>query len=161
MLENNKVKNKYKINALDLSVIGIEIEEFEVGNIYRVINPIMNIDEYLRVIEKNIILNSPQKSSLIFGSRFQNIKDYQLKNAKANKEVKEVREIVRTTVNTLSSVTKELDDTVEILNNTNENMGNLAEVVKANVDATNAIANTLISVNNKLNKLARRVNMEV
>ena len=121
----------------------------------------MNIDEYLRVIEKNIILNSPQKSSLIFGSRFQNIKDYQLKNAKANKEVKEVREIVRTTVNTLSSVTKELDDTVGILNNTNENMGNLAEVVKANVDATNAIANTLVSVNNKLDKLARRVNMEV
>lgn len=161
LLENNKVKNKYKINALDLSVIGIEIEEFEVGNIYRVINPIMNIDEYLRVIEKNIILNSPQKSSLIFGSRFINIKDYQLKNVKANKEVKEVREIVRTTVNTLSSVTKELDDTVGILNNTNENMGNLAEVVKANADATNVIANTLVSINNRLDKLARRVNMEV
>ena len=48
-----------------------------------------------------------------------------------------------------------------ILNNTNENMGNLAEVVKANADATNVIANTLVSINNRLDKLARRVNMEV
>ena len=40
-------------------------------------------------------------------------------------------------------------------------MGNLNEIVKANVDATNAIANTLVSINNKLDKLTRRINMEV
>ena len=55
----------------------------------------------------------------------------------------------------------ELNNTVEILNTANENIGNLNEVVKANVDATNAIVNTLVSINNKLDKLTRRINMEV
>ena len=35
------------------------------------------------------------------------------------------------------------------------------DIVKANVDATNAIANTLVSINNKLDKLTKRINMGV
>ena len=159
--ENNKIKKKHKINALDLSLIGLDIASFEVGNTYRVINPLMNIDEYLRVIEKTLDINSPQSSSLSIGDKFEDIKDYQLDNIATAKEVKSVKENVQTTVNTLNSVSVELNNTVEILNNTNENMGNLNEVVKANVDATNAIANTLVSINNKLDKLTRRINMEV
>ena len=159
--ENNKIKKKHKINALDLSLIGLDIASFEVGNTYRVINPLMNIDEYLRVIEKTLDINSPQSSSLSIGDKFEDIKDYQLDNIATAKEVKSVKETVQTTVNTLNSVSVELNNTVEILNNTNENMGNLNEVVKANVDATNAIANTLVSINNKLDKLTIRINMEV
>lgn len=159
--ENNKIKKKHKINALDLSLIGLDIASFEVGNTYRVINPLMNIDEDLRVIEKTLDINSPQSSSLSIGDKFEDIKDYQLDNIATAKEVKSVKETVQTTVNALNSVSIELNNTVEILNNTNENMGNLNEVVKANVDATNAIANTLVSINNKLDKLTRRINMEV
>lgn len=159
--ENNKIKKKHKVTALDLSTIGLDIDSFEVGNTYRVINPLMNIDEDLRVIEKTLDINSPQSSSLSIGDKFEDIKDYQLDNMATAREVKSVKETVQTTVNTLNSVSVELNNTVEILNNTNENMGNLNEVVKANVDATNAIANTLVSINNKLDKLTRRINMEV
>lgn len=159
--ENNKIKKKHKLNALDLSLIGLDIDSFEVGNTYRIINPLMNIDEDLRVIEKTLDINSPQSSSLSIGDKFEDIKDYQLDNIATAKEVKTVKETVQTTVNALNSVSVELNNTVEILNNTNENMGNLNEVVKANVDATNAIANTLVSINNKLDKLTRRINMEV
>lgn len=159
--ENNKIKKKHKVTALDLSTIGLDIDSFEVGNIYRVINPLMNIDEDLRVIEKTLDINSPQSSSLSIGDKFEDIKDYQLDNMATAKEVKSVKETVQTTVNTLNSVSVELNNTVEILNNTNKNMGDLNEVVKANVDATNAIANTLVSINNKLDKLTRRINMEV
>lgn len=159
--ENNKIKKKHKITALDLSTIGLDVDSFEVGNTYRVVNPLMNIDEDLRVIEKTLDINSPQSSSLSIGDKFEDIKDYQLDNIATAKEVKTVKETVQTTVNALNSVSVELNNTVEILNNTNENMGNLNEVVKANVDATNAIANTLVSINNKLDKLTRRINMEV
>ena len=159
--ENNKIKKKHKINALDLSLIGLDVASFEVGNTYRVINPLMNIDEDLRVIEKTLDINSPQSSSLSIGDKFEDIKDYQLENIATAKEVKTVKENIQTTVSALNSVSVELNNTVEILNNTNENMWNLNEVVKANVDATNAIANTLISINNKLDKLTRRINMEV
>lgn len=159
--ENNKIKKKHKINALDLSLIGLDIASFEVGNTYRVVNPLMNIDEDLRVIEKTLDINSPQSSSLSIGDKFEDIKDYQLDNIATAKEVKTVKETVQTTVNTLNSVSIELNNTVETLNNTNATIGDLVEVVQANVDATNAIANTLVSINNKLDKLTRRINMEV
>ena len=160
-LKENKIKKKHKVTALDLSTIGLDIYSFEVGNTYRVINPLMNIDEDLKVIEKTLDINSPQSSSLSIGDKFEDIKDYQLDTIATAKEVKTVKETVQTTVIALNSVSVELNNTVEILNNTNENMGNLNEIVKANVDATNAIANTLVSINNKLDKLTRRINMEV
>ena len=159
--ENNRIKKKYKVTALDLSTIGLDFDSFEVGNSYRVINPLMNINENLRIIEKTIDIYNPQSSTLGIGDKLEDIKDYQLNNIATAKEVKTVKETVQTTVSALNSVSVELNNTVEILNNTNENMGNLNEVVKANVDATNAIANTLISINNKLDKLTRRINMEV
>ena len=159
--ENNRIKKKYKVTALDLSTIGLDFDSFEVGNSYPVINPLMNINENLRIIEKTIDIYNPQSSTLGIGDKFEDIKDYQLNNIATGKEVKTIKETVQTTVSALNSVSVELNNTVEILNNTNENMGNLNEVVKANVDATNAIANTLISINNKLDKLTRRINMEV
>lgn len=159
--ENNRIKKKYKVTALDLSTIGLDFDSFEVGNSYPVINPLMNINENLRIIEKTIDIYNPQSSTLGIGDKLEDIKDYQLNNIATAKEVKTVKETVQTTVSALNSVSVELNNTVEILNNTNENMGNLNEVVKANVDAINAIANTLISINNKLDKLTRRINMEV
>lgn len=159
--ENNRIKKKYKVTALDLSTIGLDFDSFEVGNSYQVINPLMNINENLRIIEKTIDIYNPQSSTLGIGDKLEDIKDYQLNNIATAKEVKTVKETVQTTVSALNSVSVELNNTVEILNNTNENMGSLNEVVKANVDATNAIANTLISINNKLDKLTRRINMEV
>lgn len=159
--ENNRIKKKYKVTALDLSTIGLDFDSFEVGNSYPVINTLMNINENLRIIEKTIDIYNPQSSTLGIGDKLEDIKDYQLNNIATAKEVKTVKETVQTTVSALNSVSVELNNTVEILNNTNENMGNLNEVVKANVDATNAIANTLISINNKLDKLTRRINMEV
>lgn len=159
--ENNRIKKKYKVTAIDLSTIGLDFDSFEVGNSYPVINPLMNINENLRIIEKTIDIYNPQSSTLGIGDKLEDIKDYQLNNIATAKEVKTIKETVQTTVSALNSVSVELNNTVEILNNTNENMGNLNEVVKANVDATNAIANTLISINNKLDKLTRRINMEV
>lgn len=159
--ENNKIKKKHKVTALDLSTIGLDVDSFEVGNTYRVINPLMKIDEDLRVIEKTLDINSPQSSSLSIGDKFEDIKDYQLDNIATAKEVKSVKETVQTTVNALNTVSNELNNTVEVLNNTNKNMGDLSEVVQANVDATNAIANTLVSINNKLDKLTKRINMGV
>ena len=159
--ENNKIKKKHKVTALDLSTIGLDIDSFEVGNTYRVVNPLMNIDEDLRVIEKTLDINSPQSSSLSIGDKFDDIKDYQLDNLNTAKEVKSVKETVQTTVNALNTVSNELNNTVEVLNNTNATVGDLGAIVQANVDATNAIANTLVLINNKLDKLTRRINMEV
>lgn len=159
--ENNRIKKKHKIDTLDLSIIGLDIDSFNIGNAHRVVNPVMGIDEELRIIEKTLDINSPQSSSFTVGDKFEDIKDYQLDTVNTAKEVKNIKTTVQTTVNVLNSVSTELNNTVEVLNTANQNLGNLSEVVQANVDATNVIANTLVAINTKLDKLTRRIAMEV
>src|SRR5690606_39386003 len=58
---------QYEIDAVDLSLIGLDIDNFEVGNSHPVINPVMNIDERLRIVGKTTDINNPQESSLKVG----------------------------------------------------------------------------------------------
>ena len=83
--ENNKVKKSYKITALDLSTVGLDFKEFQLGGKYHLINPIMGIDTRksvtddnpdggaLRIIKLTIDLNAPQKSAIEIGDRVQGI----------------------------------------------------------------------------------------
>lgn len=71
--EQNKALKKYQITALDLSLINLEFEQFEVGNTHRVKNSLMGIDEDLRIIGRTVDLDNPQNSSLTFGDRFETL----------------------------------------------------------------------------------------
>ena len=52
----------------------------------------MNINEYIRITEKQPQIHNPQSSSLCIGDKFEDIKDYQLDNIATAKEVKSVKE---------------------------------------------------------------------
>lgn len=80
--QNNKVVGKYSLSVLDLSVIGLDLHSFKVGNQYKLINPIMNINEYLRVIDKDIDIYNPQNSKLTVGQKFYDIKSLQVNTGK-------------------------------------------------------------------------------
>ena len=120
--ENNKIKKKYKIDALDLSTIDLNFDSFEVGNTYRVINPLMNIDEELRIIEKTLDINSPQNSSLTFGDKFEDIKDYQLGITKATKDLNTLRYNVTAATENVLTINRDLQKTVDSLMATNESL---------------------------------------
>ena len=120
--ENNKIKKKYKIDALDLSTIDLNFDSFEVGNTYRVINSLMNIDEELRIIEKTLDINSPQNSSLTFGDKFEDIKDYQLGITKATKDLNTLRYNVTAATENVLTINRDLQKTVNSLMTTNENL---------------------------------------
>ena len=120
--ENNKIKKKYKIDALDLSTIDLNFDSFEVGNKYRVINSLMNIDEELRIIEKTLDINSPQNSSLTFGDKFEDIKDYQLGITKATKDLNTLRYNVTAATENVLTINRDLQKTVNSLMTTNENL---------------------------------------
>ena len=79
----NKVKKQYTITALDLSTINADFEEFELGNIHRVVNPLMGIDEELRIIGITINLDSPQASELTFGDKFETMTGFVTKKTQA------------------------------------------------------------------------------
>ena len=120
--ENNKIKKKYKIDALDLSKIDLNFDSFEVGNTYRVINSLMNIDEELRIIEKTLDINSPQNSSLTFGDKFEDIKDYQLGITKATKDLNALRYNVTAATENVLTINRDLQKTVDSLMATNESL---------------------------------------
>ena len=120
--ENNKIKKKYKIDALDLSTIDLNFDSFEVGNTYRVINSLMNIDEDLRIIEKTLDINSPQNSSLTFGDKFEDIKDYQLGITKATKDLNTLRYNVTAATENVLTINRDLQKTVNSLMTTNESL---------------------------------------
>jgi len=71
--EKSLVTTSYRISALDLATIGLEIEMFQLGGLCQLVNPIMNIDREIRVIKLTIDINAPQKSSIEVGNITQSI----------------------------------------------------------------------------------------
>ncbi|MGL5085307.1 MAG: phage tail protein [Clostridium sp.] len=180
--EVNKLLKKHKIEALDLSVIGLDIAGFNVCDSYKVINPVMDIFEVLRVIEKTTDINNPQNSSLTIGDKFDDIKSNQLKVNTTAKSVEKVKDTVNTTINIVGNVSTDLSNTVDVVNNTidvlnstntnvsliNSSLIDVTTSLQANIKATNelviltnSIAETLNNTNLKLEKLKRRTMLGV
>ena len=155
--ENNHIKKSHKINAVDLALIGLDLDTFEVGNYYLVINPLMGIDEELRVVSKTIIIENPESSSLEVGDKFDDIKDYQLQAIKTKDEVVSIKNTVQTTVNSIATVSTELSKTAEVLQGTNSTMTNVVEVLNTNFEVTNGILSELEKLNKKLDRMNKRL----
>lgn len=79
----NKAKTQYKITAVDLSTIDMNFEQFELGCWYRVVNPLMEIDEDLRIIGITINLDSPEQSELTFGDKFETMTGFMTAKTKS------------------------------------------------------------------------------
>jgi Prophage endopeptidase tail len=105
---------QYKINALDLSLIGLDIDSFVPGNTYLIINPIMGINERLRVIGKSLDINSPQGASLTIGDKLKTLNQYQNDLNKSSQKVNELQQSVSNYGTTIgdnsTSITKIEDD---------------------------------------------------
>ena len=180
--EINRIKKKHKLEALDLSIIGLDFNSFKVGNEHPVINPVMNINEYIRITEKTTQIHNPQSSSLMVGDKFEDIKQYNLNNNKTAKVVETVRGQINTTVDVVGNVSTELNNTVEVVNNTVEVLASTNQTVVALNAAvidinqslqekinktlelarvTNEITDNLEVTNQRVDKLKIRVNMGV
>ena len=142
-------------------MIGLDLDTFEVGNYYPVINPLMGIDEELRVTSKTIIIENPESSSLEVGDKFEDIKDYQLQAIKTSDELVNVKNTVQTTVKTITTLSTELAKTAEVLQGTNATITDVVEVLNTNLEVTNGILNELEVLNKKLVRMNKRLALEV
>lgn len=79
----NKAKKQYKITAVVLSTIDMNFERFELGCWYRVVNPLMGIDEDLRIIGITINLDNPEQSELTFGDKFETMTGFMTAKTKS------------------------------------------------------------------------------
>ncbi|HFI0512474.1 TPA: phage tail protein [Streptococcus suis] len=76
------VAYQYTVSAVNLSHINPNFDEFEEGNTYRVINPVMSIDERLRIVARQIDLVSVERSNLTIGDKFKSAEEWQLDNVR-------------------------------------------------------------------------------
>lgn len=150
-LANQKVAHtQYEISALDLFLIGLDFDSFDVGNSHPVINPIMNIDEDLRIIGKTIDINKPQDDSLKIGDKFKSLYEYQVDAKKAELKVVELegtverqsKRIVKVQEE-IKNVNKSLDELVEAFND-----ADIPQIEQAVTDLSDAVENLTDAIDN-------------
>ena len=79
LAENNKVLVKYAITTLDLSLLGLDIDDFDVHNSHPIENPLLGIDDVARIIKKSIdVVNDNAASSIEVGDNFKTLSDIQV-----------------------------------------------------------------------------------
>lgn len=151
-LANQKTAHvQYEISALDLFLIGLDIDDFDIGNSHKVINPIMVIDEVLRIIGKTVDINSPQDASLKIGDKFKNLDEYQADANKSQALIVDLENTVERQAQRIghiqdevTNVSQSLEDLAQAFNDADipeiENaIGNLADAVGNLTDAVDSI----------------------
>lgn len=114
--EHNRIKTKYTITQLDLFPLGLDVESIELGYYYRIINPVMGIDEELRVIGKTIDIINPNQNDLTVGDQFKTAAEYQAELNKSAARVVELESIISRQAQTIGALRQELglvDDAVK------------------------------------------------
>lgn len=110
---------QYTIEAVDLSSIDKAVDSFELGNSHPIKNPIMSIDEDLRIVGTQIDITTPENSSLTIGDKFLRLADYQANAAKAASTVSRIESRVVSQsqrIGTLSAELKAVNESVAQIN---------------------------------------------
>ena len=118
--ENNKLLIKYSITALDLSLLDLDIDDFDVGNYHPIKNALMGIDDTARIVKKNIDICEEVRSTIEVGDNLQSMSDIQISQAqeqakiyskitKSNEEIKlEVKNEVERLESSIAQTAKDL-----------------------------------------------------
>ena len=148
---NNKITKKYSITALDLSLIGLDIDSIEVGNYYQVENTLLGINDLLRVVEKSISIESPESSTIDVGEKQDDIKTYHINANKAQNNINKIEKELKSVSTTLLTVNETVNNVTAtvntIENNLNSTDSNLIDVVNAVNGLTETVNNNAEALN--------------
>lgn len=116
------VLNQYNVTALDLFLIGKDIESFEIGNTHLLDDPVMNVYEWLRIIGKSVDINEPQNSSLTIGDKYKTATEMQLDLRKEivraktlQQQLQSANRILASRLQTVSTMTGTLNENYNLL----------------------------------------------
>ena len=143
-----------KVNALDLSLIGIDIDSFEVGNYYPLIHEILGINDIVRVVEKSISIDNPHSSTITLGDLEKDIKSYQLNIKKqANKTIK-LEKLVNSQSVLISNANKTINQTsqsLQVVSSEVSNLGNSTnETINKMLESIQLLSESVININDNL-----------
>lgn len=155
-LLNQRLLISNKVNALDLSLIGIDIDNFEVGNYHPLIHEILGINDIVRIVEKSISIDNPSSSTITLGDLEKDIKQYQLDVKKRYEEAKKLAdEAKKKAVQVETYTTNEIyrvDDRVnQVTVDTNKKFNDVNNDLESVKNEVNNIKNSnyIFDINNK------------
>lgn len=111
LAENNKVLVKYTATALDLSLLGMEINDFDVGNYHPIKNPLLQTDDVARIIKKTIDVVEEVKSKVEIGDNIKTLSDIELEK---NGNIQDVLNQIGSTKNELKDYVSETEKKIDI-----------------------------------------------
>lgn len=161
LANDNNITRKFSIDAVDLALIGLNPNSYQVSNYYPVVNRLLGVNEFLRIVEKKFSIESPESATLTFGSLFDNVQDYQ-KNAIQNSiEAKELANIISNQTNNINNTVNnqqtQINNQTIILGNQGNNIANLQNKVTLLENTTQDLTNDLADTNNKVNDLETKL----
>lgn len=161
---NNKVKQKHVITALDLSTIDLDIDSFEVGNYHPIINPLVGVNDTLRIIKKTTNINEPEMSQLEIGDKYATLTELQLKRENALKE--EINQTIETISNNASyNVNKTSNYLTSLINQFADRIEQI--IREETVSVTDfetyktTVSTTFTQTNNSFNYLFENIQQEI
>lgn len=155
-LLNQRILISNKVTALDLSLIGIDIDSFEVGNYYPLIHEILNINDTVRIVEKSISIDSPHTSTITLGDLEKDVKKYNIQVKKGYTEAMKIAEEARNRVVSVEKYTTEQIYRVDgNINTIITDVGKEITNINNSLGSTN---NDLIDINNNITALTNQVN---
>ena len=155
-LLNQRLIISNKVNALDLSLIGIDIDSFEVGNYYPLKHEILGIDDTVRIVEKSISIDSPHTSTITLGDLEKDIKKYNIQAKNGYIEAIKIAEEVSNRVVSVEKYTTEQIYRVDgNINTIITDVGNEITNINNSLGNTN---NDLTDINSNITVLTNQVN---
>ena len=155
-LLNQRLLVSNKVNALDLSLIGIDIDSFEVGNYYPLIHEILGINDIVRVVEKSISIDSPHTNAITLGDLEKDIKKYNIQAKKGYSEaIKLAEEASNRAVLVEKYTTEQIYRVDGNINSIIADVGN--EITNINSSLGNA-STDINSINTSISLLEAKVN---
>lgn len=127
LVQNNRVRTKTTITALDLSLIDLDTDAFDTGNYYPVINPVMGINESLRVVEKTTDIINPNQNSLTLGDTFKTASKYLSDANKSRSNINALKRTINRQNNKISTISNQISTTTEDLSSTKKTLETLQQ----------------------------------
>lgn len=85
--DNNKLLVKYSITALDLSLLELDIDDFDVGNYHPLKNHLIGVDDVARIVKKNIDICEEIRSTIEIGDNLKSMSDIQISQAQETAKI--------------------------------------------------------------------------
>lgn len=117
LISNNKILQKHKISLLDLAILGIDIDFIEVGDYYPVKNPLLGINDTLRVITKTVDIVDATRTNVDIGDKLKTLSDLEQEREDLLNGALGNLEIIEKVTNELKG---EVADSKDLVNDLNE-----------------------------------------